>query len=378
VGVLSYATIQAIRSYRRRHRCALISYLPLMAFKILVGSYTAYISALSFDGSNSLSFLTQSPAGFNPSWVTGHPTNKTVIYANNEGASGSVLSFVLNSATGQLTQVDTTSSGGADPAHILALSSGKELYVTNYSGGSGLSIPLGTYPADLPATAGPINQFVGSGPNQDRQLSPHPHQAIEYKNEILVPDLGSDQVWRLAKDSTGKWIQWGNVLQKPGSGPRHGVTLDNYLYTIHELDNTLTQHTLPPVWTKALPVLVKSLSIVPPGTNVTLSGGELLLSPKNSRYYSQYLYATNRNDPHPDGDAIAIFEPNPLKLVGHVRTGLKHIRGAAIGGKYGEYLVAAGKDGGGIVVYKRTNGGKSLVELARYTSVDQPTSIWFF
>ncbi|KAG8942120.1 hypothetical protein FRC03_003632, partial [Tulasnella sp. 419] len=66
-----------------------------------------------------------------------------------------------------------------------------------------------------------------------------------------------------------------------------------------------------------------------------------------------------------------------LQLVAQVRTKLKHIRGAAIGGPNGEYLVAAGKDGGGIVVYRRINGGAGLQELARNTAVSSPTSIWF-
>ncbi|KAG8938134.1 hypothetical protein FRC03_007625, partial [Tulasnella sp. 419] len=276
-----------------------------MALKFLVGSYTSYITALSFSG-NSLSVISQSNAGWNPSWVTGHPTNKSVIYSNQEQSWGQVYSFLVNPTTGQLTQIDSTPTGGADPAHLLALSSGTELYVTNYSGGSGLSIPLGSSVTDLPSTNGPVNQFYGSGPNQSRQTSPHPHQAIQYNNEILVPDLGADKVWRLTK-SGSSWSIGGSVQQPAGSGPRHAVVVDSNLYTIHELDNTLTQHTLPPL-NSGTPQLIASLSILPPGAPTTLSGGELLVSPKNSLYPDQYLYATNRNDPDPNGDTIAIFK----------------------------------------------------------------------
>jgi 6-phosphogluconolactonase (cycloisomerase 2 family) len=123
------------------------------------------------------------------------------------------------------------------------------------------------------------------------------------------------------------------------------------------------------------------LPVIPPGaSNSSLGAGELLLSPTNTQYTSQYLYATNRNDPNPAGDAIAIFAVTPqLRLVKHVRTGLKHIRAAAIAGVDGEYLVAGGMNGGGIVVYKRTNGGEDLTELARYTdSVVSPASFVFF
>lgn len=63
----------------------------------------------------------------------------------------------------------------------------------------------------------------GSGPNQERQLSPHTHQVIyidEY-NEILVPDLGGDRVYRLKKDAKGTWSIAGHIDHEAGSGPRH-------------------------------------------------------------------------------------------------------------------------------------------------------------
>ena len=152
------------------------------------------------------------------------------------------------------------------------------------------------------------------------------------------------------------------------------------MYTLHELSNTLTQHTIPTLGSGVNPQLVATLPVIPPGaSNTTLSAGELLLSPINSAYSSRYLYATNRNDPDAAGDSIAIFSVNPLKLVKHVRTGLKHIRAAALAGANKEYLVAGGLNGGGIVVYKRTNGGQDLLELARITNgVNQPTAFAFY
>ena len=153
------------------------------------------------------------------------------------------------------------------------------------------------------------------------------------------------------------------------------------LYTLHELSNTLTQHTLPALGSGTNPQLVATLPVIPPGaSNTTLGAGELLLSPINSAYTSQYLYATNRNDPDSAGDSIAIFSVSPsLQLVKHVRTGLKHIRAAALAGANKEYLVAGGLNGGGIVVYKRINGGQDLLELARLTNqVNQPTSFAFY
>jgi 6-phosphogluconolactonase (cycloisomerase 2 family) len=44
--------------------------------------------------------------------------------------------------------------------------------------------------------------------------------AYEYNGEVFVPDLGANQVWRLA-GSGGSWHIQGNIPQPSGSGPRH-------------------------------------------------------------------------------------------------------------------------------------------------------------
>lgn len=65
--------------------------------------------------------------------------------------------------------------------------------------------------------------FKGVGPDPERQESSHPHHVIFHpdREELLVPDLGGDKTWRLAKDEGGKWEVKGHVEYKPGSGPRH-------------------------------------------------------------------------------------------------------------------------------------------------------------
>lgn len=68
-----------------------------------------------------------------------------------------------------------------------------------------------------------IVQLSGSGPNIERQQSSHAHQAILHpeRQELLVPDLGADKVWRFSKNEAGKWEICGYVQYQPGSGPRH-------------------------------------------------------------------------------------------------------------------------------------------------------------
>lgn len=79
-------------------------------------------------------------------------------------------------------------------------------------------------------------KFSGSGPCKERQESSHPHQVYLVSDpshrgdqnatkEVLVPDLGSDQIHRLSKDSSGKWAVVDSILfsKYPGGGPRHVI-----------------------------------------------------------------------------------------------------------------------------------------------------------
>ena len=101
-----------------------------------------------------------------------------------------------------------------------------------------------------------------------------------------------------------------------------------------------------------------------------------------------YIYVSNRNTGtlDPRGDTIAIYERTEsckggLTLVAQVYTGLNQIRGMEIGRAENggsAYLVAAGVAGsGGVVVFKRTDGGRGLEEVARNTDVlTRSTFVW--
>lgn len=68
-----------------------------------------------------------------------------------------------------------------------------------------------------------LAHFEGKGPNEVRQQSAHPHQIyfIEERQEIIVPDLGGDRVYRFKKDATGSWAVFDETSHAPGSGARH-------------------------------------------------------------------------------------------------------------------------------------------------------------
>lgn len=102
--------------------------------------------------------------------------------AVNENPVGAVQSYSINS-NGTLTLIDTVSSGGDGPAFVTAVSTDL-VAAMNYGSGSGYIIPKsygGTFDRSgqnitFPPPAGGVS---------------HPHMALEYYDEIFVPDLVS-------------------------------------------------------------------------------------------------------------------------------------------------------------------------------------------
>ncbi|KAG9095660.1 hypothetical protein FRC07_011062, partial [Ceratobasidium sp. 392] len=296
-------------------------------------------------------------------------------FATQDWYAGAVASFAVGSQ-GRLTQIASVSTGGDSPAHMLVSSSGNEIVAMNYNSGSGLNVPL-TADKSRFGSPYPVIKFTGSGPNPSRQTSPHPHEIIEYGSEYLIPDLGSDKIWRLTKSSSGALQNSGYIQQPSGSGPRHGVVKGNTLYTLHELSNTLTQQTIPALGSSTQPAVTASINIIPTdSTNPSAhTAAELILSPSTSAFPTQYLYATNRGD---QSDAITVVSiaNNTLQIVKQVRTGLSTIRGAALSPD-GTYLVAGGQNNGLVIVFERINGGADLKEVARASGLTQPFSfLW--
>lgn len=175
-----------------------------MALKILVGGYTSLITALLYtpNGSGtagSLSLLSQSNAGTNPSWLALNPSNSSIVYANQETWGGQIWSFVIDPTTAALTKKSTGSTGGNDPAHFAVLFGGGneivaanvslfsarvKVYLTHvyflldkYDSASTIDMILGTDRTTFSSSTGPMITYTGSGPNTSRQTVPHPHQA---------------------------------------------------------------------------------------------------------------------------------------------------------------------------------------------------------
>ncbi|KAF8142704.1 Lactonase, 7-bladed beta-propeller-domain-containing protein [Mycena galopus ATCC 62051] len=343
----------------------------MVKFTIYTGGYTSFIVSYLFDTQTaSLTYLNTIDTTPDPSWITPHPTNPELIYAVNEVAPLGALQVYQTTTGGGLTLLDEVTSGGNGPAFCAPLSTG-QVAIMNYGSGDGEIVPT----IDNGSKFDNSTTVLVTFPPPPGDVS-NPHMAYEHGDEVFVPDLGGNKVWRIGRTGApGNFSIHGLVEQPQGTGPRHMAILDDVMYVLHETANLLTAQYIPSYPNGTSPFLA----------NATTVPADLILPTLSAAYPKQYLYASNRNiggTPDPRGDAIAIFDPRPyaapgLQLVTNVFTGLVEIRGMNLGvGDVGEeYLVALGAVSGGMVVYQRTEGGAALVEVARNSSAVPRTSL---
>ncbi|KAF9074869.1 3-carboxy-cis,cis-mucoante lactonizing enzyme [Rhodocollybia butyracea] len=347
-----------------------------MPFTILSSSYSNSVYTISLDPESSTLKTSSIEIGYHPSWITFHPSDKSLAFTGLEQANGKIIAIKYD-GNYKGTVVAESSSGGMHPCDLAVVKD--ELLIANYGNGTVSTLPVSKDAPYILAEA-PTHTITlsGSGPNKGRQERSHAHQVFysEEYDELFVPDLGGDRVYRLKQNANGVWTIESHIDNEPGSGPRHVAIYDGRLYTLLELKSLLAAHSLPDAqfFTKT------STMFNPPTQPNYMLAAAILLPKPNATFTVPYIYVSNRNDPSPEGDSVAIFSianPDAPELIAEVRTGLDHLRGMAFGGPDDKYLVAGGANGGGVKVFERTEGGKNLKLIAEDPSVKAPTGfIW--
>jgi len=188
-------------------------------------------------------------AGSNPSFLTIHP-NGRVLYAVNETekyngkASGAVSAFAIARDTGALTRLDQQPSEGSAPCFVSVDRSGRVALVANYFGGSVALLPIQADGSLAPATQ--VVKHTGTGPNKERQATPHAHCILADPSNrfVLAADLGADRVFLYRLDLEGNslhHVEGGDAVMRSGAGPRHIAfhpTLP-LVFVSNELDSTV-------------------------------------------------------------------------------------------------------------------------------------------
>jgi 6-phosphogluconolactonase (cycloisomerase 2 family) len=327
----------------------------------------------------------------NPSALAISP-NGRYLYAANEvsnfqgGTTGSASAFAIDRATGELTLINSVSSGGGGPAHLSVDPSGKFVHISNYGGGSISVLPIESNgglaaATDTQAHTGPIGptraaygwpgSFAISG--HDR---PHAHmvEADPSGKFVLSSDLGTDRIfiWKLDA-ATGKLTandQQPFLQALGGAGPRHFVWAANgkWFYQVNEEDSTVTFS----MWdaTKGVLTPKQTLAALPAnfaGTNFT-SG--IMLAPDG-----KFLYTLNRLF-----DSVAIFEidqtTGEMTTVGWEWTRGSYPRELAID-PAGKFMYVLNQRSDNTTVFRVEDGGRKLTFTGMFIPVGNPSSIVF-
>jgi len=161
------------------------------------------------------------------------------LYAANEQTAGTVSAFAIRPG-GELRQLGSRSSHGADPCYVHVHPDGRHLLTANYSSGSLAVHPI--QPDGALGEASDVVQHTGTGPDPERQQGPHAHQVrTDVAGRFVhAADLGADTVFGYRLRG-GALVPAGELRLPPGSGPRHLSFHPSgaVAYVANELNSTL-------------------------------------------------------------------------------------------------------------------------------------------
>ncbi len=321
----------------------------------------------------------------NPSFVAMHPSGQ-FLYAVNENAdydgadSGSIESYGIDPASGELTLINRESTAGAIPAHLAVDPSGDHVVVANYIGKNFVVLPIND-DGSLSPVSGTFD-ITGSGPNPDRQEAPHPHATTfdPGGNFVAAADLGVDKVliFDLNEDD-GTLELVSETAATPGAGPRHVAfnPTGTILYVLNELDATIVAYAYDAA-TGAIGDEIQTISTVPDPFDGTKSTAEIFVHPSG-----EFLYSSNRGQPDsttPEGDAIVAWSIDPdsgeLTLIGHTIDDIEVPRNFAID-PTGTWLYAANQEGDSIVQFAINQETGALTPTGNVVETTKPVAIVF-
>lgn len=312
----------------------------------------------------------------------------TRLYSSNEtdrvgdGKEGTVSAFALDESDGQLTLLNTVSSGGDGPTYVSIHPSGKFLFVANYFGGSVAVLPilpdgrLGKA-TDIKLDAGrigptkathaPPGSFAFSG--HDRTHA-HMIQADPSGRFVIHVDLGLDKlfVWKLDQQA-GTLSESSEVSLPAGDGPRHFHFHPNgrWFYSIQEEGSTIVLFDYD---AKAGRLSARqTISSLPPGFAGSNFCSEILVSSDG-----KFVYAGNRLH-----DSIGIFAvgiTGELTFVGNEWTRGNYPRSFNFD-PTGRFLYSCNQRADNIAVFDVNREAGGLRFTGHYTPVGNPSSIVF-
>jgi 6-phosphogluconolactonase len=351
---------------------------------VFVGTYTRDngskgIYRCAFDAeSGKLSAPELAAETKNPSFLALHPSGKFLFavgeHSDLDGRkSGGVSGFALDPATGALKALNTASSGGAGPCHLVVDKAGRTVLVANYGGGTVATLAV----AADGTLSGPVSriQHEGKGPNPRRQEGPHAHSInLDADNRFAVAaDLGLDKLLVYKFDPAKHTITPNDVPSfslDPGAGPRHFAFHPKAprAYAINELTSTLTALDYDP--TSGTFAARQTVSTLPTGFAGNNSTAEVVVHPSG-----KFVYGSNRGHHSIAGFSID-STTGQLKPIGHTPTQGRTPRNFNID-PAGNYLIAANQDTNNLVVFRINTQTGALTPTGHTVEVKTPVCVRF-
>ncbi len=273
-----------------------------------------------------------------PTFLALHP-NGEFLYAVNE-YDARVSAFAIDAKSGALAFLNSQSTQGDAPCHLVVDRSGKHLLVANYSGGSCISFPL--------APDGRLDSSSSFQQHQGPKKNAHSIHLDQANRFALCCDLGLDKVIVYSFDpASGKLTPHSEMDTPKGTGPRHFAWHPNQKVAYVNGESNMTVLTCDYDGEQGTLKQKQVLSTLP--VDVKPHGGstaETVVHPSG-----KFVYVSNR-DPY---NSIAIFAVDPvsfeLSLVGHQTTGIKTPRNFAID-PTGRFMLVANQSGGNVSVFR--------------------------
>ena len=274
------------------------------------------IYAFSFDRvKRTLKPLQTVPSLTSPTYLTIHPSGK-FLYSVNRGKAdvsdngGSVSAYGIDPKTGKLSGLNHRPSYGDDPCHITIDKTGQYAFISNYSKGNLVVLPL--FDDGLIGSPSDAKKYVGSSVNTSRQEGPHIHSAvISPDNRFLyVSDLGTDKIYIYEFDSSSGSLtpaKTPEVNVTPGSGPRHFTfhPSGKFAYLAEELTSSVCSFSVNKT-TGALTILEDTVKSLPESFKAANTSADIHTDLKG-----KYLYLSNRGL-----NALSIYSIFPNGKVG--------------------------------------------------------------
>ena len=217
---------------------------------VYFGTGANHIYASSFDAETGALGMPREAAEIGrPGFLAVHPQGEILYAVGREGGAGGppkgiAAAFAIDRATGGLRELNRSGTAGRGASHVAVNAAATGLAAVNYGDGNTVSLSIqpdgrvGELVSDL--------QHSGSSVHPQRQGEPHPHSAnfTPDGRQVIVPDLGTDELVAYAFDTETARLQRRSdpqVKMPPGSGPRHMTFHRNgrWAYVINELASTV-------------------------------------------------------------------------------------------------------------------------------------------